>query len=218
MVKIKNFLGEHILSRGDPAEVVNSKEAGQLERNVPLLAGAGLRRDRLELPIVELLSALLVVHFEAFELVTRHGLDVVVLVLLDVLLQCLQCLARREQIANRRINGKVGRRDAENFVAQFHTGEGVVHEQVAAHELVHEVFADKSSRRVFCEDFLSGQFMITVPHGVAMAGFGCFLAFGGVRIGCGRYALFKCMFVSQFALVEPRCRRHGGLEAIDGAR
>lgn len=220
MVETEDFLDENILSGRDPGEVVNSKEAGQLERNMALRTGIGLRLDRLELPRVELLSALLVVHLKSFKLVARHRLDVVVLVVLHVLFQSLEGLARCEEITNRRIDGEVGRRDAENLVTQLHACEGVVHEEVAAHELVYEELSDESGRRVFCEYFFCGQFSITVPHRVAMVGFRRFLALGGVRsaiVTGGRDALFKC--VSQMsALAEPRRRRHSGLETIDGAR
>lgn len=142
MDEVENFLGENILSRRHPIEVVDGKEASQLERNVSLLARIGVRRDGLELPCVEFFSALLIVHLEAFKLVARHRLNVVFLVVLNVLLQSLESLARSEQIADRCIDGKVGGRDSENLVAELHASEGMVHEEVAAHELVHEEFSD----------------------------------------------------------------------------
>ena len=132
----EDVLQVNVLRGRNTAEVLECKEAGQLESDVALHANLRLSQNGGKLFFVELLGAYRTVFLHSFELVTGHRRDVLLAVIVDVLLQRVEGLAGGEQIADRLVDDQVSWRNAENLVGKLHDGECMVHEDVASHQLV----------------------------------------------------------------------------------
>ena len=132
----EDVLQVNVLRGRNTAKVLECKEAGQLESDVALLANLRLSQNSGKLFFVEILGAYRTMFLHSFELVTSHGRDVLLAVIVDVLLQRVEGLAGGEQITDRLVDDQVGRRNAENLVGNLHDGECMVHKDVASHKLV----------------------------------------------------------------------------------
>lgn len=89
-----------VLCGRDATEVLERKEAGQLESNVALRAYFSLGQDGGKLFLVKLFGARWIMLLHSFELVAGHRGDVLLPMIMDVLLQRVEGLAGGEQVTN----------------------------------------------------------------------------------------------------------------------
>ena len=121
---------------------VGRNQSGELKREVCLILVVGGGVNSPNDIVVELLDSDLIHFWETFNYESADTVNILFLKRIDILDERSGGLTRSKKRCNRVVNGEIGQLGSQNLVREIDHAQGVVDEQVTAHQLVNEELFD----------------------------------------------------------------------------